>query len=236
LEFGGPPGQADDMGSVIGELLPLAIGVAISPIPIIAVILMLLTKRARGNSTGFLVGWVAGIVLVTTVILVVVGQAANTSTGPSTLSSVLKLVFGVLLLSLAAKQWRERPEPGQSGVMPKWMDAIESFTPIKALGLGFALSAINPKNLLLCLAAGTTIGAGHLSAGGEVVAVVIFTLLASITVSGPVVGYLTEKDRMNKPLTELRVWLTQNNATVMAVLLLVIGVVLIGKSIAGFSS
>jgi hypothetical protein len=109
------------MGSVIGELLPLAIGVAISPIPIIAVILTLLTKRATGNS-----------VLVTTVILAVVGQAANTSTDPSTLSSVLKLIFGVLLLSLAAKQWRERPGPGESGAMPNWMDAIESFTPAKS--------------------------------------------------------------------------------------------------------
>jgi hypothetical protein len=120
------------MGSVIGELLPLAIGVAISPIPIIAVILTLLTKRATGNSASFLVGWVAGIVLVTTVILAVVGQAANTSTDPSTLSSVLKLIFGVLLLSLAAKQWRERPGPGESGAMPNWMDAIESFTPAKS--------------------------------------------------------------------------------------------------------
>jgi len=51
---------------VIGDLLPLAVGVAISPIPIIAVILMLMSREASRTSVGFLIGWVAGIVVVTT--------------------------------------------------------------------------------------------------------------------------------------------------------------------------
>lgn len=144
------------MGAVIGDLLPLGLGVAISPIPIIAVILMLLSRQAARTSTGFLAGWVAGIVVVTVVVLVLVGQAGNTSTGkPSTVSSVLKLVFGVLLLVLAVRQWRERPKPGEAAELPKWMSTIDSFTFGKALGLGFALSGVNPKNLLMCLGAGS---------------------------------------------------------------------------------
>ena len=51
------------MGSVIGEILPLAVGIAISPIPIIAAILMLLSPRAKTTSVGFLLGWLAGIVI-----------------------------------------------------------------------------------------------------------------------------------------------------------------------------
>ena len=51
------------MGSVIGDILPLAIGIAISPIPIIAAILMLLSPKAKGTSVGFLIGWVPGIVV-----------------------------------------------------------------------------------------------------------------------------------------------------------------------------
>jgi hypothetical protein len=46
------------VGPVIGDLLPLAVGVAVSPVPIIAVILMLLAPRAGGASLGFLAGWV----------------------------------------------------------------------------------------------------------------------------------------------------------------------------------
>ena len=225
------------MGAVIGELLPLGVSVAISPIPIVAVILMLLSGQAARTSTGFLAGWVVGIVVVTVVVLVLVGQAASTSAGqPSTASSVQKLDFGVLALALAVRQWRERPKPGEAAELPKWMSTIDSLTFGKALGLGFLLSAVNPKNLVMCLAAGSTIGAAHLSGGGDVVAVVVFTVIAASTVAIPVIGYLTARSKMAGPLESLRNWLTQNNATVTAVLLLVIGVVLLGKGISGLTS
>jgi threonine/homoserine/homoserine lactone efflux protein len=225
------------MGAVIGDLLPLAIGVAISPIPIIAVILMLMSRQAGRTSVGFLIGWVAGIVVVTTVVLLLVGKANNTSEGqPSTVSSVLKLVCGALLLLVGVRQWQHRPKAGETATMPKWMDTIDTFTLGKALGLGVLLSAVNPKNLLMCVGAGTTIGAGHLSAGGEVVSVAVFTVLAASTVATPVIAYLAARDKMTEPLKKMREWLAENNATVMAVLVLVIGVVLIGKGIGGLSS
>ena len=225
------------MGAVIGDLLPLGLGVALSPIPISAVILMLLSRQAARTSTGFLAGWVAGIVVVTVVVFLLVGQAGNTSTGkPSTASSVLKLVFGVLLLGLAVREWRERPKAGEAAELPKWMSTIDSLTFGKALGLGFLLSAVNPKNLVMCLAAGTAIGAAHLSGGEDAVAVAVFTLIAASTVAIPVIGYLTARSKMAGPLESLRNWLTQNNATVTAVVLLVIGVVLLGKGISGLTS
>lgn len=223
------------MNGLIGDLLPLAIGVAVSPVPIIAVILMLLSRDATKASVGFLVGWVAGIVIVTSAVLLLVGTASSEPSGkPSTLSSVLKLVFGVALLFMALRQWEGRPKPGEAGTMPKWLGAVGTFTFLRALGLGAFLSGVNPKNLLMCLGAGTTIGAAHLSGSDEVIAVAVFTVIAASTVAIPVIGYLCARSAMEGPLNDLRDWLTQNNATVMAVLLLVIGVVLLGKGIAGF--
>jgi threonine/homoserine/homoserine lactone efflux protein len=225
------------MGAVIGDLLPLALGVAISPVPIIAVILMLLAPRAGAASAGFGVGWVLGIVVVTAVVLVIASGAdvGGSSSDPSSAASWIKLVLGLLLLAVGVRQWRGRPKGDEPASLPKWMAAIDNVTPVKALGLGFLLSAVNPKNLLMCIAAGVTIAGGGLDTGQEVIAVVLFVVFAASTVLVPVLGYALAKERMRHPLDELKVWLQQNNAAVMGVLLLVIGVTLIGKGIGGLS-
>ena len=222
------------MGGVIGDLLPLAVGVAISPIPVIAVILMLLSKKPGPTSVGFAFGWVFGIVVGTVVFLVISGNAnLDTDAGPSTAASWVKLVLGLLLLLLAAMQWRKRPKAGETAVLPKWMSAIESFTPVKAAGLAFALSAFNPKNLLMFASAGVAIGTAQLSVNGDVVAVAVFTVLAASTVLIPVIGFLFAADKVKPWLGSLKTWLEANNATVMGVLLLVLGVVQIGKGLGG---
>lgn len=228
------------MGPVIGELLPLAIGVAISPVPIIAVILMLFAPHAAGASTGFLLGWVAGIVLVVTVVLLLantidVGSIEN----PSSTVSWVKLVLGVALIVMSVRQWRHRSRPGQQAGdqphTPKWMTAIDSVTAGRATGLGVLLSAVNPKNLLLCVAAGTAIATGNLSLAQDVLAVAVFTVIAAATVAVPVVGYAVGADRMRGPLERGKSWLETHNAAVMSVLLLVLGAVLLGKGLGGLA-
>jgi len=223
------------MGSVIGEILPLAVGIAVSPIPIIAAILMLLSPRARGTSIGFLAGWLLGIVVavvVFTLLASIIPQ--GDADDPKPVSGVIKIVLGLGLLLLALRQWRSRPKDNAEPEMPKWMSAIDSMTPIRGLALGFLLSGLNPKNLLMGVAAGVAIGSGGLTVAEEATAIVIYTVLASVTVAGPVFAYLAASARMAGPLEALRGWLLHNNATVMTVLLLVIGVVLLGKGIGSF--
>lgn len=118
------------MGQVLGELLPLALGVAISPIPIIAVILMLFAPRAARTSLGFLLGWLAGIIIAT---VVFVWLAAATdlggSSGTAPAAAWVKIILGVLMVLLTLKQWKARPAPGMAAELPKWMAAIDRFTP-----------------------------------------------------------------------------------------------------------
>ncbi|MET0860455.1 MAG: GAP family protein [Microbacterium sp.] len=223
------------MGEVIGEVLPLALGVAISPIPIIAAILMLLSPKAKGTSVGFLLGWIVGIVAAVTVFTLLASVLPDSdSDGPKPVHGTIQIVLGALLLLLALRQWRSRPKAGQTAALPKWMSAIDTMNAAKGLGLGFLLAAVNPKNLLMGAGAGTTIGGAGLDAGETVVVIAIFTVIAAASVAVPVLGYLIASKRMAGPLESLRTWLVHNNATVMAVLLLVIGVVLIGKGIASF--
>ncbi len=49
----------------------------------------------------------------------------------------------------------------------------------------------------------------------------------------PVLGYLLAAERMSGPLDSLKRWLERNNATVMSVLPVVIGVVVAGKGLGG---
>ena len=222
------------MGSVIGAILPLAIGIAISPIPIIAAILMLLSPKAKGTSVGFLLGWIVGILVAVTAFTLLSSVLPGSSDESKPTQGVVQIVLGAALLFLALRQWRSRPKPGEEPALPKWMSAIDTMNAGKGFGLGFLLAAVNPKNLLLGAGAGVTIGSAGLPAGSIAVVIGVFTVIAAASVAIPVIAYLVASKRMSGPLESLRGWLVHNNATVMAVLLLVIGFVLIGKGIAAF--
>jgi threonine/homoserine/homoserine lactone efflux protein len=148
-------------------------------------------------------------------------------------AAVINMVVGVLLVVLALRQWRVRPSRGESVQLPKWMAEVDSMTPTKALVLGLLLSAVIPKNLLLALSAGVIVSETGLSVGEASVVIVLFTVIATSTVAVPVVAHLVAPARMHGPFQRLRVWLVENNVTIMGLLLLVIGVVMIGNSIAG---
>jgi threonine/homoserine/homoserine lactone efflux protein len=222
------------MNLVIGEILPLAVGIAISPITIIAVILMLLSPRAKGSSVGFMIGWLAGIAVAIALFSLLSSVIPLETGGRSPVAGVIKIVLGVLLLALAIKQWRARPAKGDQASLPKWMSAIDSMPAVKALWLGFLLAAVNPKNLLLAIAAGVIVGGAGLTVGQMTAVIIIFVLLAASTVLVPVVGYLIASARLAGPLDKLRQWLVDNNTVIMAVLLLVLGVAMIGKGFADF--
>ena len=222
------------MSQAVGNSLPLAVGVAISPIPIIAIILMLLSKQAGPNSTAFLAGWFVGITGALIVVVVLAGVGGlGTSSGPASADSWLRVGLGVVLLFLGWRDWRRRPKPGETAKLPKWLSTIESITPLKASGLGLLLSAVNPKNLLLIVAGGVAIAQAATGFGSNAGAIAVFVVVAASSVAVPVVLYRVLGQRAQETLDSMNRWLTANNAAVMAVLVLVIGVVLIGKGITG---
>lgn len=222
------------MGQVMREIVPLAIGVAISPVPIIAVILMLFTQRAQANSLVFLLGWVVGLAGACTLFVWLSGtQDLSTAGEPSTAASWINVVVGVLLLLAALRQWQSRPEPGDEAKGPRWMKRIDALGPGIALGLGVLLSAVNPKNLLLTVKAGVSIGGAGLSAVDEAVAIAGFTLIGSITVALPTIAYVVAGERAKPSLNRAKAWLLLKNAMVTAALLAVLGVALLGNGIAG---
>jgi threonine/homoserine/homoserine lactone efflux protein len=218
-------------------MLPAALGIGISPLPIVAVVLMLTTPRGHTNGPAFVAGWWLGLGVLGTLVLVIVGNSAVSSGGArADWVNWVFLVLGLLLIGLAAKQWGGRPQGDEVAPTPKWMGSLDHFTALKSVTGGIVLSAVNPKNFLLTLSGAATIAGTEISGGQEAVAYVIFVAIASIGVVVPVVIYFTMGERAEDILAGIKNWMARNNAVIMAVLLLVIGVKLIGDAISGFSA
>ena len=225
------------MGQAIGGLLPFAVGVALSPTPIVAMVLMLITPKARVNGLVFVLGWVVGVAVVGAILLALADPTGASDDGePAEWTYWLKLVLGVLLLLVAVREWRARPKPGAEVPMPKWMGMLDGITAPKAGGLAFALSALNPKNLLFIVGGAAVVAQAGLSTGDQVVAWIVFTVIATIGVAAPLVIYFAMGDRAASILDGLKSWMAHNNTAVMAVLCLIIGVKLIGDAVAGIWS
>ena len=224
------------MGGAISEVLPFAIGVAISPVPIMAVILVLFSTRARVNGPVFALGWIVGVAVISTVVYLV-ADAGDVSTGggASDTSYWIKLVLGILLVQLAVRHWRKRPAPGETPEAPKWMSAIDTLTPAKAGGLGVVLSTANPKNLALSLGAGTSLAQVGASGSEAAVGLTVFVVIASLTIATPVVFSLGGGERAAHVLDGWRVWLAAHNTAMMAVLFLVFGAVLFSQGLRGLT-
>jgi threonine/homoserine/homoserine lactone efflux protein len=222
------------MAEAIGQVLPLAVGVALSPVPIIAVVLMLGTPRARTNGPMFILGWLLGLSMVGVIVLLVSsGADASGGDDPATWVSILKLVLGVLLMGIAARQWHRRPRGDSDASLPTWMRTIDRFTPARATAMALALSGINPKNLVLTVGAAAAIAQTGASTGGQAVALAVFVLLGTLGPGLPVAVYFLMGERATHILDDLKTWMGRNNAAIMAVICLVIGAKLIGDGIAG---
>jgi len=219
------------MGHTLGQLRPFAVAVTISPMPIAAMVLMLITPRAKANGFTFLLGWAMGIAAVGAVVLIVAGPLDAGSGVPDTWARWLKLLAGLLLLMLAVQQWRRRRTRDDQAALPRWMGALDRFTPVRAGALAIALTAANPKNLVFVVGGATVVAQADLSTADEVVAWVGFTVIATSGVAIPMGIYLLLGDRAMPLLLGLKTWMARNNTAVIAVLLVIVGAKLIADAI-----
>ena len=201
------------MGAAIGQVLGYGVGVALSPLPIIAMVLMLATPKGRSNGPAFLLGWVVGIAIVGGIVLAVAGDSATSSSGaPSTGSSWVKIVGGALLVMLARRQWKSRPQGDAEPEMPKWMQALDT------------------------AGAAAAIAQANVSTSSEVVALIVFIVIGSLGVGAPLAIYFGMGERSAGLLDQLKTWMTLHNAAIMVVLCLIIGAKLIGDGITGLTA
>jgi threonine/homoserine/homoserine lactone efflux protein len=217
----------------IGAVLPAALAIALSPFPVIGIVLILAGPHGRLNGPLFAAGWLVGLAAVTTLAVVAFGGADDPDSTSSALADWGRVVAGVALIILGGRKWRHRPASGEAAAMPGWMASLDAATPPKAFGVGLALGGANPKNFVLSAAAATSM----VEAGAEgrelVIAVVVFVLMASLIVVGAVVLRLAGGRWGASMLEAIRGFMVANSVVITVIVLILLGAKILGDGLTG---
>jgi sulfite exporter TauE/SafE len=222
--------MSGNWGSVLTELIPLALVVALSPLSIIPAVLVLNTPRPRPTGLAFLAGWLIGLFALTAIFLEVSSLAGGLRDKPPGWASWARVVIGALLLVFGLYRWFTRKKSGHT---PGWMNSMSKMTPIRAVLTAAALTVLNPKVLFICAAAGLAIGSAGFRSPGAWGAVAWYVLVAGSTAAIPILAYAVAGDRLDEPLARLRDWMERQHATLVAGILIVIGLLVLYKGIHG---
>jgi hypothetical protein len=208
---------------VVADLVLLALGIALQPFRLSAFILILSSKGGTRKGLGFILGWLASLVLViAAVVLITGGKPVRVRTVPSTVVLMVKLALGIALIVLAAVQWRRRNRARRA---PAWLARLDTMSPWSA-----AVIAAILQPWTLVAAAAVTATQATLSSVADYLALALFCLLA--TSSFIVLElYAVFAPAAGTQLAALRTWLDRHGNQVIIIVCLVLGVWLTGQSI-----
>jgi len=224
------------MQDAVTQVLSYAFFVAISPIPLIAVVAMLAGPKGRGNGVAFLVGWFLGLLVTGVALVAIIGEPSD-STADSTSNPLgwVMLALGAVMVHLAIKQLRSRPREGEEPNLPGWLAKVDELNVVHAAGLAVALAVANPKNLILLAGAAAAAAGTGASTSAKLEAMLVFALVALIGPAIPVGARLFAGEHAEPMLARLRAWLTRNNALIVAIICLVIAAKLFADGISALT-
>ena len=236
------------MLDLVVSLLPLALGIVMSPLAIMALVAVLLSDRARQNGVSYFAGWTLAIIAVVAVSLVLFTLAGiEDRSEPPVWTYGVRLLLGVLLALAAVVVYRrgrarvlamaEAVTPSDvveaAPQLPGWLHAVASFTPGRSAVLGFGIFALNPVDLSCAVLAGLDIHLAALSAPATATVSVAFVVVGAAPIAIPVFLVLAKGERATPVLTRLRGWIASHSTQLNAALLLFIAIVQLQKAISG---
>lgn len=212
------------------DVLLLGIAMAISPLAVLASVLLLTTERGTLKAVAYAVGWVVAVGAVG-VLTVLASSQVDAAPGSSTSTSLaaLDVALGVLLVGWAFRRRAVLGGAGLDGAVPQpgWMRRLDGMSPVVALGFGLFM----PPYAVAVAAASSIIRADGTGRGsGAAVAVVGFTVIASLGVIVPP-ALAVASTRSADALGRLRGWLLDRWPTVLFWMLLVLGAYLVAKGV-----
>lgn len=212
---------------MILDLLLIGIAITLEPIPLTAFILLLASRNGTRKGAAFIFGWLLSLaVVIAATILVTGNKPPKPSTAPSIAALAAKVLIGVVLVIIAARQWRRMGQPKKPKKTPKWQTGIDNMSPWFAMSLG---PLTQPWGLV---AAGVaTIVEAKLSSWQSYLALVMFCIVATAAYLAMEIHAGFRPAQSQAFLTRLRNWIDTHTDQVIIVVSLVLGFWLIAKSV-----
>jgi hypothetical protein len=200
------------------------LGTVLATLPVLGVPLILATRPDRTAHLAFLSGWAGGIAGLGVAVILLSDLSVPGDGPPAPWLVWVRLLLGIALIALAIRKWSRRTAAADDE-MPGWMRAFETMGAVRTFGLGILLVVANPKNAVLVASGALTIAAATYAPAAQLGALLGFTLVASLGVASPLVVTLAMGKRAESVLAKMKASMARHSATIVSVVLLVLGVV-----------
>ena len=217
----------------IGASLPAALAIALSPFPVIGIVLILASAHGRRNGPLFALGWIVGLLAVSVLVAVVFGSADDPDSTSSAIADWLRVALGAALIVAGMRTWSKRPRAGDETTTPGWMASLDQASGPRAFTLCVVLSGANPKVIILALAASSAMVEAGAHGADLAIAIAVFVLVGSCTVIGAVLASVFGGQRGAAFLESVRQFMVTHNAVISMVILLILGAKVLGDGLSG---
>jgi hypothetical protein len=215
------------MIAVLLQILPVAVAITVNPVPIIAALLMLATRRPALNGLTYVVVLVVAMALFGSLALLLFHDVAFTSGGR--VASFIRyawLIVGLGFLVAFAVLWARRPTPEATERAPRWMRMIAAMGPWGAAGVGLLL-----VNYEMQTPAMMDILGGDLSRAEAFACLALFVAVACSVPAAVVLAALVAERRVARFMEWSKAWLTVHERPILLVLFGAIGAIYTVKGI-----
>lgn len=210
------------MGATVIQLMPLIIGSAVVPLQLIMIILLLNNPGQGLVKAIFLVAGMTTIRMLQGIIFgLILSPSTGETSGKNPLVSTLLLVLGILLLITAYRQWRNEDDP--DAPPPRWLEMLDTLSPLTAFGMGAGLIFISGKFWVFTLSAIGVIEGAQLGQPSSTLAFILFILLAQSLLLLAIIVRVIIPERSKFILATISAWLTRYNRPIVLVVSLVFG-------------
>ncbi len=234
------------MGELIVSLVPLAVGIIMSPLAIMALVAVLLSTRARHNGMAFFLGWSVAVVVALTASYLVFGLLeVQERRSPPLWVPVVRLIVAALLLFGAVWVYRRGKIHSRAMAaartpaavaaaapqLPGWLQKVSTFTPARSFLLGLGIFLLNPVDLSCAVLASLDVRLASLDPTAAAATLAVFGFIGIVPIGLPVLLVLLRGAAADPALSAVRGWIATHTGVLNAALVLVIALLQLQKAV-----